>query len=169
MDDWRVEQLNDTHERKSFDCGKPSLDDFIKSLVSQYEKRNLGRTYVAVAPNQKRIVGYYTLASCAIDTRSLPAKQSKKLPRHPVPVVLIARLAVDRSLHGKGLGALLLKDALTRSLDISERLGIHAVVVDAIDAQAKGLYQRFGFLELADNPMRLFLPIATIRAATAKT
>lgn len=163
MVEWRIERFDRGHERQGFDCGKPTLDDFIHSLVSQYEKRNLGRTYVALPQGEKRVLGYYTLASGAIDTGSLPAKQAKKLPRHPIPVVLIARLAVDRSVQGKGLGGLLLRDALTRSLEISERLGIHAVVVDALDAEARAFYERFGFLALTDDPLRLFLPMSTIR------
>jgi GNAT superfamily N-acetyltransferase len=163
--EWRIERLDHGHVRKDFDCGKPSLNDFLDALVSQYEKRNLGRTYVALREGDSRVLGYYTLASGAIDRESLPAKQAKKLPRHAVPVILLARLAVDRSVHGKGLGGFLLRDALTRSLDLSEMLGIHAVVVDALDAEAKAFYQRFGFLPLTDDEMRLSLPLVTIRSA----
>ncbi len=111
------------------------------------------------------MLGYYTLASGAIAAISLPVKQAKRLPRHAVPVVLLARLAVDQGVQGKGLGGFLLRDALTRSLDLSEKLGIHAVVVDAFDAEAKAFYQRFGFLPLTDDEMRLFLPVGTIRSA----
>ncbi len=165
MGKWRIEQLGHGHVRDGFDCGKPSLNDFLRTLVSQYERRNLGRTYVALQEGEERVLGYYTLASGAIAAESLPAKQAKKLPRHAVPVVLLARLAVDRSVRGKGLGSFLLRDALTRSLDLSEKLGIHAVVVDALDAEAKTFYQRFGFLALTDDEMRLFLPVGTIRSA----
>jgi len=163
--EWRIERLDRGYMREGFDCGKPSLNDFLRGLVSQYEKRNLGRTYVALREREERVLGYYTLASGAVAAESLPAKQAKKLPRHAVPVVLLARLAVDRSVQGKGLGAFLLRDALTRSLDLSEKLGIHAVVVDALDAEAKAFYQRFGFLPLTDDEMRLFLPLGTIGSA----
>ena len=165
MGEWRLERLDHGHVREAFDCGKPSLNDFLHTLVSQYEKRNLGRTYVALQQGDQRVLGYYTLASGAIAAESLPAKHAKKLPRHAVPVVLLARLAVDRSVHGKGLGGFLLRDAFTRSLDLSNQLGIHAVVVDALDAEAKTFYQRFGFLPLTDDEMRLFLPLGTIRSA----
>ncbi len=154
------------HEREGFDCGKPSLNDFLHSLVGQYEKRGLGRTYVAVLEREKRVQGYYTLASGGVDAASLPPKQAKKLPRHTVPVVLLARLAVDQSVHGQGLGRLLLRDALDRSVALSEELGMHAVVVDALDADAKAFYDRFGFMPLLDNALRLFLPSSTIRSAT---
>jgi GNAT superfamily N-acetyltransferase len=164
MDDWRIERLDQGHLRADFDCGKSSLNDFVHSLVSQYEKRGLGRTYVAFQEDDQRVLGYYTLASGAIDAGSLPAKLAKKLLRHAVPIVLLARLAVDQSVHGRGLGGFLLRDALTRSLDLSEKLGIHAVVVDALDGEAKAFYERLGFLPLTNDEMRLFLPMNAIRA-----
>lgn len=165
MAEWRIERLDRGHVREDFDCGKPPLNDFLRTLVNQYEKRDLGRTYVACLGDDRRVLGYYTLAGGAIEAESLPAKQSKKLPRHPLPVVLLARLAVDRSVHGKGLGGILLRDAMTRSLDLSEKLGVHALIVDALDAEARTFYERFGFMSLTDAEMRLFLPIGTIRSA----
>ena len=121
--------------------------------------------YICLGFKRRRESRSDTLASGAIGAGSLPAKQAKKLPRHPVPVVLLARLAVDRNTHGKGLGAFLLRDALTRSLDLAEKVGIRAVVVDALDAEAKSFYQHFGFLPLTDDAMRLFLPLSTLRSA----
>jgi predicted N-acetyltransferase YhbS len=165
VDEWRIERLDRGHMREGFDCGKRRLNDFLQALVSQYEKRNLGRTYVAVQGEDKRVLGYYTLASGEIKAESLPANQAKKLPRHAVPVVLLARLAVDKSVHRGGLGGYLLRDAMTRSLDLAEKLGIHAIVVDALDAEAKTFYERFGFVPLTDDKMRLFLPLSTVRAA----
>ena len=85
VDDCRIERLERGHVREGFDCGKSSLNDFLHGLVSQYEKRNLGRTYVVIGEGARRVVGYYTLASGAIDATSLPAQHAKKLPRHPVP------------------------------------------------------------------------------------
>ncbi len=114
MDEWRIERLARGHVREAFDCGKSSLNAFIQTLVSQYEKRSLGRTYVALRGEDRRVQGYYTLSSGAVEAGSLPANQAKKLPRHAVPVVLLARLAVDQSVHGRGLGGFLLRDALTR-------------------------------------------------------
>jgi hypothetical protein len=95
MDDVGVEPLGRPHVREQFDCGRPSLNDFVRALVSQYEKRNLGRTYVAVAGSEPRVLGYYTIASAALAFEALLPRLAKKLPRHPVPAVLIARLAVD--------------------------------------------------------------------------
>jgi GNAT superfamily N-acetyltransferase len=165
MDDWRIERLGKTHDRSGFDCGKAPLDDFLRSLVNQYEKRNLGRTYVALRPGEKRVLGHYTLASGAISFQDFPADAAKKLPRHPVPVILLARLAVDRSAQGSGLGRTLLVDALKRSLGLADRLGIHAVEIDAIDAAAKSFYEKFGFVPLLDQELHLYLPMTTIKTA----
>jgi GNAT superfamily N-acetyltransferase len=163
--EWRIERLDHGHVREGFDCGKRSLNDFLHALVSQYEKRNLGRTCVALPEADQRVLGYYTLASGSIAAEGLPAKEAKKFPRHAVPVVLLARLAVDQSVHGRGLAGFLLRDALNRSLDLSEKLGIHAVIVDALDDEAKAFYERFGFLPLRDDAMRLFFPLSTIQSA----
>jgi GNAT superfamily N-acetyltransferase len=168
MDDWRIERLDRTHIRDQFDCGRPPLDDFLRGLVSQYEKRNLGRTYVAVRGTERQVCGYYTIASGAVAFEILPAEGAKKLPRHPVPVVLIARLAADRSVQGQRVGEKLLFDALARSVELSGTLGIHAVVVDAIDQKAKAFYQKYHFMLLLDSEFHLYLPVATIQALLPK-
>jgi GNAT superfamily N-acetyltransferase len=165
--EWVVEPLDRSHERAEFSCGKAPLDTFLRSLVGQYEKRRLGRTYVAVRPAEKRVLGYSTLASGAVSFENLPDKAARKLPRHPVPVVLLARLAVDQAAQGQGLGALLLLDALRRCLGLAGQLGIHAVEVDAIDEQAKAFYEKYGFVPLQDNPLHLYLPVTTLEDAFA--
>ncbi len=165
MADWRVERLGRPHHRSEFRCGKAPLDDFIHTLVSQYEKRNLGRTYVAVRGDDQWVHGYYTLASGAVWFQHLPAGAAKKLPRHPVPVILLARLAVDLSARGQLLGELLLVDALRRTAELAERLGIHAVEVDAIDEEAQAFYLKYGFVPLKDREFHLFMPMTTIRDA----
>jgi GNAT superfamily N-acetyltransferase len=163
MAEWQIERLERSHDRTSFACGKPPLDEFIRRLVSQYEKRNLGRTYVAVRPGDRQVIGYYTLAAGAIAFQNLPAPAAKKLPKHPVPVVLLARLAVDQSAQGQGLGEALLIDALDRCLGLADQVGLHAVEVDAIDQPARAFYEKYGFVPLPDSPLHLFLPLGTIR------
>ncbi len=169
MVDWVIEPLERGHQRDEFCCGKGPLDHFLHALVSQYEKRRLGRTYVVVRSGTKRVLGYYTLAAGAVSFDKLPAKLAKKLPRHPVPVVLLARLAVDQTAQGQGLGRLLLVDALRRCLDLAARLGVRAVEVDAIDEPARNFYMKYGFVPLEDNPLHLYLPIRTIAAASEDT
>jgi len=165
MDEWLIERLARSHERGGFSCRHPALDNFIVSLVSQYEKRKLGRTYVAVRSGEKRVLGYYTLASSSVAFQNMPTIVSTKLPRHPVPVALLARLAVDRSIQGQGLGRRLLMDALRRCVGLSRELGIFAVEVQAIDPAAREFYERFGFVCLEDNDLHLYLPISTAEEA----
>jgi GNAT superfamily N-acetyltransferase len=165
MDDWRIEPLNRSHQRGEFCCGKAPLDEFLRSLVSQYEKRKLGRTFVAVRPGEKRVYGYYTLASSSVPCQHLPASIAKRLPKHPVPVALLGRLAVDQQAQGRRLGAELLMDALHRCLALSAQLGLFAVEVWAIDDEARRFYLKYGFLTLTDNAMHLFLPMKTVEAA----
>ena len=155
MAEWQIEALDREHSRGAFSCGKPPLDEFIRRLVSQYQKRNLGRTYVAVRPGERTVYGYYTLASGSVSFEHIPEAAARKLPRHPVPVVLLARLAVDQAVRGLGLGEALLIDALRRCLRLAEELGIHAVEVDAIDPQARGFYEKYGFVPLLDRELHL--------------
>lgn len=154
------------HRRIGFDCGKPALDEFLHTLVSQYEKRRLGKTSVAVRTGGvDQAVGYYTLAASAVSFDNLPPEIAKKLPRHPLPTILLARLAVDRRAQGEGLGKALLHDALRQALGISKLLGVFAVEVLAIDEQAAGFYTKFGFASLLDNPWHMYLPIRTVEEA----
>jgi GNAT superfamily N-acetyltransferase len=164
MDDWRIEPLDRTHKREEFACGKPPLDDFIRARASQYEKRHLGRTYVAVRAGERRVLGYYTIASNALTFEELPPKAAKKLPKHPVPVILLARLAVDLIARGQRLGEKLLINSLKRSLELSQSLGVHAVEVDAIDTEAKAFYERYGFTCLPGQALHLYLSIETMRS-----
>ena len=162
MVDWIIEPFGKQLKRDDFSCGKPPLDAFIRTRVSQYEKRRLGKTFVAVPKGEVKIIGYYTLAAGAVSFEHLPVATARKLPKHPVPVVLLARLAVDQSAQGFRLGEGLLLDALQRALDLSAGLGVHAVQVDAIDDSAAAFYSAYGFTSLLDDPLHLYLPISTV-------
>ncbi|MBC8868799.1 MAG: GNAT family N-acetyltransferase [Planctomycetes bacterium] len=166
MTEFRIEPFDKKkHQRSSFCCGKPPLDEFIRTLVSQYEKRRLGRTFVAVPTDDRRsVIGYYTLASSAVACANLPPDAAKRLPRHPVPVVLLARLAVDQRFQGQRLGEALLVDALQRAAELSKSLGVFAVEVLAADEQAATFYAKYGFMPLLDDPRHLFFPISAIVA-----
>lgn len=163
MDEFRIEAFDKSkHERGGFQCGQPDLDDFLLRLATRYEKRKLGKTFVALEGDRPNVVGYYTLAASAIAFARMPNEITKKLPKQPVPVVLLARLAVDRTLQGRGLGELLLVDALKRSLDLSNSLGVFAVEVLAIDDRAVSFYRKYGFGSLLDNSLNMFLPTRMI-------
>jgi GNAT superfamily N-acetyltransferase len=169
MADWRIERLDASYQREDFCCGKASLDEFVRTLVNQYEKRRLGRTFVAVRRGEKKVLGYYTLASGSVPFENLPPAVAKKLPKHPVPVALLGRLAVDQRAQRQGLGELLMVDALRRCLTLADELGIFAVEVAAADAEAKGFYLEYGFVPLVDDELHLYLPMKTIAAAFGRT
>lgn len=162
MADWSIERLEEKHDRAGFLCGKESLDTFIRRLVTQYERRRLGRTYVAVESGSTRVAGYYTLAAGSLEATSLPKQERKKLPKHPIPTIHLGRLAVDHSFRGKRLGELLLFHALRTSRELTERLGVFAVDVWAIDDDASGFYRRYGFIPLEDVSLHLYLPMKSI-------
>jgi predicted GNAT family N-acyltransferase len=168
MADWTIERLGPGHDRQGFVCGKTSLDDFIRTKASQYERKHIGRTYVAVRTGKTKVLGYYTLALGSVELAHLPKAAAKKLLKHPVPVILLGRLAVDQSAQGQRLGESLLFDALSRSLAIAEQAGAYAIEVLAIDDEAKAFYERYDFLPLLDQSRHLFLPIATIRQGMPK-
>lgn len=163
MADWTIRRLDKVHDRLAFDCGQPMLNEWLKDRAGQFDRRDLSRTFVATRPEAVLVVGYYAISTHRVVYDVLPAAESKGLPRLDVPVVLIGRLAVDQSVQGQGLGALLLVDALRRSLQISEQVGIRAVEVDALDDAAINFYLKFGFRSLLDDPRHLFLPMHEIR------
>jgi ribosomal protein S18 acetylase RimI-like enzyme len=164
MAEWVIEGLNPTHERAQFSSGQPLLDTFLRTLVSQYEKRRLGRTFVATRAGQVRVAGYYTLAAGSFDVSCLAPAARKRLPKHPVPTIHLGRLAVDQAFHGQRLGETLLFHALAAGLALSEKLGAFAVDVWAVDEKAQAFYMKYGFLPRDDNPLRLYLPMKTVEA-----
>ena len=168
MAEWNIEALADDHERAAFSCGKASLDVFLRTQAGQYARKDIGQTFVAVRPASRAVIGYYTLAASALEYASLPAALGKRLPRHPVPTVLLGRLAVDASAHGNGLGRGLLADALRRVLRIADELGVFAVHVHALDEDAVAFYSRFEFISLADQERHLLMPMATLRRGDRK-
>ena len=154
-----IEPLGKRHDRAAFSCGLPELDLYLARRAGQDVRRRIARVFVCTAGETDAILGFYTLSALSIDLASLPERLSRKLPRHPVPCALIDRLAVDRSAHGRGLGRMLLADAVKRTVAAGETVAMHALIVDAANDDAKRFYERFGFAPLTDDPMRLFLPL----------
>lgn len=161
--DWRIERLTKSHDRASFCCGKPALDEFIRKFATQYDKKDMGRTYVAVAPDDTRVAGYYTLSTGAVAFATLPEAVSRKLPRHPIPVLHLGRLAVDEGARGKRLGETLLLDALRRCAELSDQVGVFAIEVYALDGEARTFYLKYGFTSLGDDLLHLYLPMKAVR------
>ncbi len=161
---WGIEPFDQLkHDRSGFDCGIPLLNEWLSTKASQFEKKDLARTYVLVEASSTVVKGYYALSNHTVVYDSLPADLAKGLPQIDMPVVLIGRLAVDRSVQGQKLGEFLLIDALRRAEYLATKIGIRAVEVDAINESAKLFYERYGFLTLSDDPHHLFLPMSIIR------
>ena len=161
---WQIEPLAKSHDRTAFDCGQPSLDDFLRQHASNYTKRQHARIFVAVRPADPAVMGYYSLSADSVPFAGWPKSVARKWPKHRVPVILLGRLAVDIQTQGQKLGSLLLGDALTRAYQTSQLIGACAVRVEAIDSAAAGFYRHFGFVPFDAQPLHLFLPISTVTA-----
>jgi len=148
--------------RSEFDCKThPALNAYIAQHAGQDEKRNVSRTFMYLERGLLR--GYYTLANASVALDDLHEEQKKKLPRYPMPAVLLSRLAVDAHMQGQGLGQRLMADFFRRVYLISEQSGVAFVVVDAKDKAAADYYQgKLGFVPSANNPLRLVLSTATL-------
>ena len=154
-----IEALARRHDRSRFDCGSEHLDRYIRRQASQDARRRVARVFAVVPEGSSEVAGFYTLSAASIERIALPTEMARRLPRYPVPVALIGRLAVDRRWRGKGLGSALLADAFRRVIHAGEALAVYAVIVDAKDAQAQTFYERFGFTRLPDTGRRLFYPM----------
>lgn len=148
-----------------FRCGQAALDDYIRRYASQDVRRNLARVFVASPTgDSRRLAGYFTLSAGSVGCSDLPASLARKLPRYPVPVALIGRLAVDSEFQGKGLGAILLADACRKVVQASAVLAVAGIVVDAKDASAVRFYAHFGFVPMSGQSNRLLLPAKALPA-----
>jgi hypothetical protein len=161
---WTIEPLASHHVRNGFDCGEPSLSDWFRHQASQFEARDLAKGYVLVRRDAPRVLGYYSISTCHIHFEAIPPKYSKRLPKKMrIPAALIGKLALDQSLHGQGMGSVLLLDALRRIRDLADQIGIQAIVVDAIDECARDFYLHVHFIPFLDEPGRLFIPLSLVR------
>ena len=152
--------LTKDHDRNSFDCGASALNVYLKKYALQNQKKHAARTYVATRGN--RIVGYYSLAYGSVSLEEASQSVKSGLPRHPIPVILLARLAVDSTEQGSGLGAALLKDALLRTIQAAEIAGLRAMLVHAKDDSARRFYEKFGFESSPIDDYHLFLSLTNI-------
>lgn len=160
-----IQLLGAEHHREAFDCGDAALNDFLLRQAGQQQRRGFGKTYVALADDGVSVVGFVTVSAGQVATSALSAQA--KLPRYPAPVLRIGRLAVDARHQGKGVGQDLLAFVLRLAVEFSQRVGLYAVVVDAKHDQAKAFYVKLGFIVCVDNPLCLYLPVATLERAAA--
>lgn len=162
------EPLASYHDRAVFDCGEASLNEFLQKRARQNAERHLGVTHVAVPqPQDSQILGYYTLLVRSIEREDL--SKAKKLPPGEIGVVLLARLAVSQNSQGRGLGTQMLLRAMTQTERAARDLGIHALIVHALNERAREWYLKldFGFVPLLDSPLHLCLSLSKIRQLKA--
>ena len=157
----RVEKLRGEHPLGTFDCGSEPLNRYLVRYALQNQHAGAAQTYVGLVG--KSVIGFYTLAVGQVSREEAPERLIKGLARHPVPVMLLARLAVDRRWHGRGVGKALLKDAMLRTLQAADIAGIRALAVHAKDEQARSFYERFDFVPSLTDPMHLFVLLKDIR------
>lgn len=158
----RIAKLHRSHAIENFDCGHEALNRFLTRYALQNQQAGASQTYLALA--DEAVAGYYTLVVGQVDYDDAPARLKKGLARHPVPIMLLARLAIATPWQGKGLGSGLLKDAMLRTLQAADIAGIRAFAVHAKDDEARAFYERFDFIPSPVDPYHLFRLLKDIRA-----
>jgi GNAT superfamily N-acetyltransferase len=162
---FHIEPLTKRHDRSHFTCGDPYLDDWFRRRASQDAKRDVARVFVAVEPDHGAI-GFYSLSAFSLSLDDMPEDLARRLPRYEaIPAALVGRLATDLRVRGRGIGKLLLADAIRRILSATDRIAVFGIVVDAKTEDAVQFYEQFGFRRFPAHPLRLFLPTQTAMAA----
>jgi GNAT superfamily N-acetyltransferase len=158
-----VYPIEPTHEVETFRCGVPPLDDYLHKFALINHKSGAARTYVALRGN--RVVGYFTLAVGSIEHAEAPRRVSQGLARHPIPILLLARLAADTQEQGTGLGKALLKQAMLKAIQAADIAGIRAILTHAKDAKAKSFYEKYGFESSPVDDLHLCILMKDVRKA----
>jgi GNAT superfamily N-acetyltransferase len=161
----RIEKLQRSHVVENFDCGQEALNRFLIRYALQNQRAGASQTYLALSGDE--VIGFYTLVVGQVDYANAPERLTKGLARHPVPIMLLARLATGLAWQGKGIGAGLLKDAMLRTLQAADIAGIRAFAVHAKDEQARAFYERFDLIASPTDPFHLFILIKDVRASQA--
>src|SRR5713101_2409449 len=162
-----IEGLTKVHDLSSFDCGTASLNEWLQRFAWQNQQADAAKVYVAHRRDDV-VVGYHSLTASSVRRDDAPARVAKGLANHPIGVALLGRLAVDRGQKGKGLGRALLLDALMRTAQAAETIGIRALLVHAIDEDAKRFYLHFNFEVSPVDSMHLMLLMKDLRALLKK-
>jgi GNAT superfamily N-acetyltransferase len=160
---FEIEKLRREHDLSLFDCGNPTLTNWLRKFAWTNQQADSAKTYVALA--EDRVVGYYALTTGSVHKHESPERIAKGLANHPVGVILLARLAVDHTQQGKGLGKALLFDALKRAEEAADIIGVRAVLVHAIDDAARRFYEHFNFDASPIDPFQLMLLLKDLRKA----
>ncbi len=157
----KIEKLHRHHAVDTFDCGRADLNRFLQQYALPNQRSGGSQTYVGLVDDS--VVGYYALAAGSVEQDIAPERMKKGLAKHAIPILLLARLAVDLPWQKQGMGAALLKDATLRTLQAADIAGIRALVVHAKDERAKQFYERFDFLPSPSDPLHLFVLLKDLR------
>lgn len=161
---FHIERL-DGQDRSRFDCGIEELNAWLRTQAKQQQRKENAVTYVALHPDDQRVVGYYSMLTYRLDLDEAAAAYGVGKRRYPIPALLLARLAVCQSAQRQRLGESLLIHALQNATEVADRVGVEVLVVHAVDKDAAAFYGRYGFTQFADHPLHLFMPTKTIRLA----
>jgi GNAT superfamily N-acetyltransferase len=161
-----IEKLHRTHNVEQFTCGQPELDRFLIRHALQAQQSNSSQTYVALGGDE--VVGFYTIVAGEVQHAQAPERVVKGMSRHPIPLLLLARLAVHVHAQGRGVGSGLLLDALGRTLQVADVIGVRALAVHAKDDRAVAFYRHFGFMPSPSDARHLFMIIKDIRLAAGQ-
>lgn len=160
--------LSGEHRINGFESGVGSLDIWLVKHARAAAGAGSARTYVVLDQEQERVVGYHALSLASIEHADATERAKKGMPKNPIPALLLARIAVDKTVQGKGIGAFLLKDAMTRALSVAEQAGMRMLLVHAVNNEARSFYEHFGFEASPTDAMNLQLLIKDIRFALDK-
>lgn len=161
--------LDNEHRINGFECGVGSLDIWLVKHARAAAGAGSARTYVVVDAEDDRVVGYHALTLASIEHVDATTRAQKGMPQTPIPAMLLARLAVDKAVQGKGIGAFLLGDAMSRALSVAEQAGMRILLVHAVNDEARAFYEHFGFEASPTDPMNLQLLTKDIRRALDST
>jgi GNAT superfamily N-acetyltransferase len=161
-----IEKLHRVHNVEPFTCGQPELDRFLVRRALQAQQSNSSQTYVALSDSE--VVGFYTIVAGEVAHAQAPERVVKGMARHPIPLLVLARLAVHVGAQGRGIGSGLLLDALGRTLQVADAIGVRALAVHAKDDQAAAFYRYFGFTPSPVDTRHLFMIIKDIRLAAGQ-
>jgi len=159
------------HDTTEFDCDDDSLNRWLRDYAKQNAKKDMSRTFVVVEENSTVVRAYYAITPGQVNIDQIEPSFLKGLPKHPIPAIVIARLAVDTSFKGMGLGEAILKDALKRAASAADNIGGRLLIVHAIDERAKAFYKKYGFLDLPEESgdgLTLFAYMKDIRVSIAE-
>ncbi|MGD0870989.1 MAG: GNAT family N-acetyltransferase [Bryobacteraceae bacterium] len=159
--DRRVEKLRRDHTIEGFDCGREELNRYLSRYAWQNQQAGASQTYVGIAGDA--IAGFYTLAVGQVTHEEVPERLTKGLAKRPIPIMLLARLAVDRRWHGQGVGKALLRDAIERTLQAADIAGIRALAAHAKDEEARCFYEHFDFVPSPTDLLHLFVLLKDVR------